>query len=200
MGLGYTLFVKPLVVLGLGLACLSALYALPEYWPDHTSASAAIDRDDIVTLGRYLARGLSTEERAQWRSYFRKAMGRTARVGVGDSTPPLGSAQESLLAYALRSCASRQSARLLVEAGADLSARDPGGWTLLGKAAGCDDAPLALAMLVRGADPSADEPDGGTVLWEPTNLGWRERPFETAIVTAMRERGATRPTREPTRR
>jgi hypothetical protein len=200
MGLGYTLFVKPLVVLGAVLAVLSGVYLLPEYWPDHASASDAIRRNDTVALGRYLARGLSPGERAQWRSYCRKVMGRTTRVGVGNSMPDLGAAQESLLSYALSRCDARESARLLVEAGADVTARDRGGWTLLGRAASCDDASLTSAMLARGADPNADEPDGGTVLWEPTNLGWTQRPIEAAIVAAMQAKGATRPTRPPARR
>ncbi len=200
MGLGYTLFGKPLVVLASALVTLSGLYLLPEYWPDHASATEAIRRNDTATLGRYLARGLSPDDRTQWRSYVRRTMGRTTSVGVGHSMPGLGAAKESLLSYALARCASPGSARLLVEAGASLSERDPGGWTLLGRAASCGDAPLTAAMLARGADPNVDEPDGGTVLWEPTNLGWRPRPFPDAAVAAMQARGGTRPSRAPVRR
>ena len=159
MGLGYTLFGKPLVVLASALVTLSGLYLLPEYWPDHAAATEAIRRNDTATLGRYLARGLSPDDRTQWRSYVRRTMGRTTSVGVG-----------------------------------------PGGWTLLGRAASCGDAPLTAAMLARGADPNVDEPDGGTVLWEPTNLGWRPRPFPDAAVAAMQARGGTRPSRAPVRR
>lgn len=200
MGLGYTLFVKPLVVTASVLAALSALYLLPEFWPDHASASAAIRRGDASALKVYLARGLSPEERAQWRSYARRTMGRTTSVGVGGSMPEIGAAIESLLSYALSRCQSPESARLLVEAGAAVSARDQGGWTLLGRAASCDDEGLVTAMLARGADATADEPDGGTVLWEPTRLGWHPRPFPAAIASALEARGAVRPSRPPARR
>jgi hypothetical protein len=198
MGLGYTLFGKPLVVFGLVVAGLSGIYLLPEYWPDHASASDAIRRSDAETLGRYLARGLDPEERAQWRSYLRRTMGRTTRVGVGNSMPELGAADESLLSYALTACATT-AARQLVEAGADVSVRDRGQWTLLGRAASCEDSILTSAMLARGADPNAEEPDGGTVLWEPTNLGWRRRPFDAAITQAIERAGGSRPARPPIR-
>jgi len=92
MGLGYTLFGKPLVVVGLVLAALSGLYLLPESWPDHASASDAILHNDSATLGRYLARGLS---RAQWRSFPRRTIGRTTGAGVGDSMPDLGCGRRS---------------------------------------------------------------------------------------------------------
>lgn len=200
MGLGYTLFGKPLLVAGSIMVALTALYLLPEYWPDHAAASEAIRRGDTVTVGRYLERGLSPDGRAQWRSYARRALGRTTTVGVGPSMPGLGSASQSLLSYALASCQAREAARLLVEAGADLSIRDPSGWTVLGLAAGCEDLRLTSAMLARGADPNADEPDGGTVLWEPTSQGWQRRPFPTAIVSTLDARGATRPTRPAVRR
>ncbi|MCC7031450.1 MAG: ankyrin repeat domain-containing protein [Acidobacteria bacterium] len=191
MGLGYTLFGKPLAVLAAALMALAGVYMLPEYWPDHASASEAIRANDIATLERYLARGLSPNDRAQWRSYLRRTMGRATTTGIGGSTPELGRARESLASYALQQCQSTQAARRLVEAGADVVGRDPGGWTLLGRAAGCEDVPLVSAILERGADPNADEPDGGTVLWEPTRLGWRQRPFPEAIVAALRAGGAT---------
>jgi ankyrin repeat protein len=113
--------------------------------------------------------------------------------------PDLGAADESLLSYALTTCMT-SAARQLVEAGADVSGRDRGQWTLLGRAAGCEDANLVSAMLSRGADPNADEPDGGSVLWEPTNLGWRARPVDAAITRALERAGATRPTRPPVRK
>ncbi|MCU0806042.1 MAG: hypothetical protein MUF79_13305 [Burkholderiales bacterium] len=200
MGLGYSLFGKPLLILAAVLAALSGLYLLPEHWPDHAAATEAIRHDDTATLARYLARGLPPEERAQWRSYFRRTMARTTSVGVGGTMPDVGPAKQSLLSYALSGCRARESARLLVAAGANVSGRDPGAWTLLGLAAGCEDAALVASMLARGADPNADEPDGGTVLWEPTNLGWRPRPFDAAIVSAMQARGAIRPARPPVRR
>lgn len=200
MGLTYALFIKPLLVAGLVLAALSGLYLLPEYWPDHAAASEAIRQGDTVRLEQYLARGLSPDERAQWRSYARRALGRTTTVGVGPSMPGLGRASQSLLSYALSGCQARASARLLVEAGADLTVRDPGGWTVLGLAAGCDDLPLTSEMLAREVDANADEPDGGTVLWEPTRRGWQRRPFPAPIVSALEQRGARQPTRPAVRR
>lgn len=199
MGLGYSLFVKPVLVVGLVLAGLSGVYLLPEYWPDHAAASEAILQNDSDKLARYLSRGLSPEERAQWRSYFRRTFGRASRVGVGNSLPDFGDANESLLSYALSTCKTFPALHL-VAAGADVSAHDPGLWTLLGLAAACGDADLVASMLERGANPNADEPDGGTVLWEPTNVGWRRRPFDEAIASALVKRGAVQPTRSPVRR
>lgn len=195
MGLGYTLFVKPVLVFALALAGLSGMYLLPEYWPDYAIAREAILGNDTIALQRYLARGLDPEERAQWRSWFRRSFGRTTTAGVGDSTPDLGAAGQSLLDYALSRCTTTQPAVLLVEAGADVTSRDFGGWTLLGRAAACDAVALTSAMLSRGADSNADEPDGGTVLWEPTNRGWQRRPFTPAIIEGLQRAGASRPTR-----
>lgn len=201
MGLGYTLFVKPFLVLLTVSTALVGLYLLPEYWPDHASARDAIRRNDTASLQRYLARGLSPDERAQWRSYPRRALGRATSAGVGgSSTPALAPASRSLLEEALTQCDALEAARVLVDAGADVAARDAGGWSLLGRAAGCADEALVTAMLTRGADPNADEPDGGTVLWEPTTTGWRQRPFDEAIVAAMVARQAARPSRAPARR
>jgi ankyrin repeat protein len=189
MGMGYTLFVKPLLALSAAVAVLAGVYLLPDYWPDHAAASDAILRNDTARLRTYLARGLAPEERAQWRSYLRRSLGRSSRVGV-EGTQPLGPAQQSLLYYALGTCASG-SALQLVEAGANVSARDQSGWTLLGRAAGCEDTTLVSAMLRLGANPSAEEPDGGTVSWEPTKLGWRPRPFGKAAAILERA-GAVR--------
>jgi len=199
MGLGYSLFVKPLLVVALAFTILLGLYLLPEYWPDHAAASEAILQNDSDKLALYLARGLAPEDRAQWRSYFRRTFGRATRVGVGDSLPDYTSANESLLSYALSTCTTFP-ARHLVAAGADASARNPGQWTLLGLAAACGDADLVASMLEHGANPNADEPDGGTVLWEPTNVGWRRRPFDEAIGSALVRRGAVQPTLSPVRR
>lgn len=172
MGLGYTLFVKPIVTLAVAVVGLLGVYLLPDYWPDHAIASDAIRSDDAEALRRYLARGLDPEERAQWRSYLRRTMGRTTSVGVGGSLPAIGAAEESLLSYALGTCKTGP-ARQLVQAGADTSGRGRDGFTLVGLAAGCGDAELVEAMLAAGASVTAEEPDGGTVLWEPTNVGWR---------------------------
>jgi hypothetical protein len=67
-----------------------------------------------------------------------------------DDMPSLGRADESLLDYALGKCAAA-SVILLVEAGADVRARDKWGWTLLGRASGCMQPTLASKMLKRGA-------------------------------------------------
>jgi hypothetical protein len=189
MGLG---FLKRLVKLGAVLSPFFAAYLVPEYWPDHAMASDAIVHHDTDRLRTLLARGLAPEDRSQWRSFLRRTLGRTTSVGVEDY-PDLGPADESLLDYALGKCAT-SSALLLVDAGAKVAVRDKWGWTLLGRAASCRNETLTSAMLRRGADASASEPDGGTVLWEPTNLGWRQRPFgDDAVTAALQHAGARRP-------
>lgn len=195
MGLGYTLFGKPVLTCVTALAALSAVYLVPEYWPDHAIARLAITRGDTAALRLYLARGLDPDDRSQWRSYLRRALGRTAPVGVSGSTPDLGRAEESLVSYSLGTCAG-DAALTLVEAGADVSSRDAGQWTSLGRAASCGLTQVASAMLARGADPMATEPDGGSVLWERTTLGWRRRRFDSALVALLERAGATSPEAE----
>jgi hypothetical protein len=199
MGLGYTLFGKPIGTLAAVFAALSGLYLLPEYWPDHAIAADAIRRDDGETLGRYLARGLDPDDRAQWRSYPRRTLGRATREGVGNDTPDLGGADEPLLAFAMGTCKTARAFQL-VDAGADVAVRDRSGSSALQRAASCGDQALVAALLAKGADPNAEEPDGGTVLWEPTNLGWKRRPFDERSIAALERAGAARPARAAIRR
>ena len=190
MGLGYTLFVKPVLTLVAALAVLAGVYQLPEYWPDHYMAAEAIRRDDIAALALYVSRGLDPNERSQWRSWPRRTIGRA--VPGGRSTPEMGAADEPLLSFALGSCA-LGPASLLIDAGADVAARGRDGATPLWHAAGCDNRVLVEALLARGADVNAQEPDGGTALWERTNLGWRRRPLDASVIRALELAGAARP-------
>lgn len=190
MGLGYTLFVKPVLTLVAALAVLSGVYLLPEYWPDHYMAAEAIRRDDSAALAVYLSRGLDPNDRTRWRSWPRRTMGRT--VQGGRSTPEMGAADEPLLSFALGTC-SVGAASLLIDAGAEAGARGRDGVTPLWHAAGCGNKVLVEALLARGADVNAPEPDGGTALWERTNLGWRRRPLEAPVIQALEQAGAARP-------
>lgn len=192
MGLGFTLFGKPLLTLGLTCAGLAGVYLLPEFWPDHAIAADAIRRDDVTALDRLLARGLDPDTRAQWRSFMRTLMGRVAREGAGDDQPELGAASAPLVVVAVDRCAGA-AARRLVEAGASLAARVPDGATLLERAAACGDTALVEALLSRGADPNAPSPDGGTVRWQPASQGWRQRPVTDPIGAALDRAGAVRP-------
>lgn len=189
MGLGYTLFGKPLLLLLLVLGLALGIQLLPEYWPDRYVVGEAIRHDDLAAVGRYIARGLDPNDRSQWRSWPRRTFGRTAG---GRSMPELGPADESLLSFATVHC-STEAARLLVNAGADVTSRGRDGATPLYHASMCHDTGLVAALLARGADPNAPEPDGGTALWERTNLGWRRRPHDAAIVDALERAGARRP-------
>jgi hypothetical protein len=190
VGLGYTLFVKPVLTLVLALVVLSGLYFLPEYWPDHYMAADAIRRDDSAALAVYLSRGLNPNERSQWRSWPRRTIGRTVRSGT--TSPEMGRADEPLLVVAVSSC-TVGPASLLVDAGADISARGRDGATPLWHAAACGNRALVEALLARGADVNAREPDGGTALWERTNLGWRHRPLDASVIRALELAGAARP-------
>ena len=113
--------------------------------------------------------------------------------------PDLGAADQSLLAFALGTCKTGRALQL-VHAGAGVATRDRGGSSALERAASCADPALVAALLAKGADPNADEPDGGTVLWEPTNLGWKRRPFDEASATALERAGAATPQRAAIRR
>ena len=55
-----------------------------------------------------------------------------------------------------------ECARLLVESGADVNARQSGGYTPLHEAAGSGDVELARLLLDAGADQSARKDDGQT--------------------------------------
>lgn len=191
MGLGYTLFVKPLLVLTLALGAVTGIYFLPEYWPDHRMARYAILNDDAAALRRYLERRLDPNDRAQWRSWPRATVGRASSWSVGGQ-PDLGPADESLLGVALRDCKGVMAA-MLVTAGADVNARGRDGGSVLWHAAACGHVAVVKAMLARGADVNARQPDGGTPLWERTNLGWRHRPLEAGAIRALEEAGALRP-------
>jgi hypothetical protein len=138
VGLGYTLFIKPVLTLAAALAVLLGLYLLPEYWPDHYIAAEAIRRDDTAALAVYLSRGLDPNERARWRSWPRRTVGRTVR---GTTSPEMGTADEPLLSFALGSCVVG-SASLLIDAGGDVGARGRDGATALWHAAGCGNRPL----------------------------------------------------------
>lgn len=199
MGLGYTLFVKPVLTLALALALLSGLYFLPEYFPDHVAGQDAIRRNDQVALARFLDRGLDPNDLAQWRSFPRSMMGRATSEGAGDDVPGLGPANEPLLTFALGLCRT-EAAQQLVNAGARIDARGRDRSSALFRAAGCGDHRLVQSLLAHGANPNGDEPDGGTPLWEPTNLGWRRRPFTGATVASLEQAGAARPARPPVRR
>jgi hypothetical protein len=199
MGLGYTLFGKPVLTLAAVLAALSGVYLLPEYWPDHALAAEAIRTGDDDRLARYLARGLDADDRSQWRSYLRRTLGRATREGVGSDTPALGPADEPLLVVALATCDTRAAAAL-VRAGASPRSVTRDGTSVLERAAGCDGADVVAMLLAAGADVNAASPDGGTVLWEPTNLGWRKRPYHARIGAALETAGATMPDRPPARR
>jgi len=199
MGLGYTLFGKPVLTLAAVLAVVSGVYLLPEYWPDHALGAEAIRAGDDDRLARYLARGLDPDDRSQWRSYLRRTIGRATREGAGSDTPALGSAGEPLLIVALATCDLRAAAAL-VRAGASPMAVTRDGTSALERAAGCDGADLVATLLAAGADANAASPDGGTVLWEPTTLGWRRRPFGEGITAALEAAGATAPAGPPVRR
>jgi len=199
MGLGYTLFGKPLVTLAAVLAVLSAVYLVPEYRPDHAIAAEAIRAGDDDRLARYLARGLHPDDRSQWRSYLRRTIGRATREGVGSDTPALGSAGEPLLVLALATC-DLDAAAALARAGASATAVSGDGTSALERAAGCDGADLVAMLLAAGADANAASPDGGTVLWEPTTQGWRRRPFSAGIAEALEAAGGTMPDRPAVRR
>lgn len=191
MGLGYTLFVKPILTLVLAVVALSGLYLLPEYWPDRYIAGEAIRQGDDRALMQLLARGLHPDERAQWRSFPRRLLGGARTWGVG-SSPDIGPAEESLTSFAVGLC-NTAAARHLVAAGADLHTRRPDGGTLLAQAAACGDAVLVTDMVARGASPNVREPDGGTALWEHSALGWRRRPLSSNVVEALERAGAAPP-------
>jgi hypothetical protein len=190
VGLGYTLFIKPVLTLAAAMAVLSGLHLLPEYWPDHYTAAEALRRDDLAGLALYLSRGLDPDERSQWRSWPKRTIGRTVRSGT--TSPDLGPADEPLLSFALGSCAVG-AASLLIDAGADVGARGRDGATPLWHAAGCGNRVLVEALLARGADVNAREPDGATALWERTNHGWRHRPLEAGVIRALELAGAAHP-------
>ncbi|HEX4932520.1 MAG TPA: hypothetical protein VFV33_05020, partial [Gemmatimonadaceae bacterium] len=182
MGLAYTLFVKPLLVLAVALALLAGVYLLPEYWPDHRVASDAMRRDDAAKLRLYLQRGLDPDDRSQWRSGTRRMLDRVSRAPIG--TSDYGDAPEPLLAEAVGKC-KVEFAEILMEAGADVNARAANGYSILSQAALCDRPALVQSMLRRGADARAAEPNGETVLWERGLQGWRRRPVNAEVVRML---------------
>lgn len=192
MGLAYTLFVKPIVVLAVVLALLAGVYLLPEYWPDHQIASDAMLRGDAAKLRLYLARGLDPDDLARWRSGARRMMERVSRPPIG--TSDFGNAREPLLAEAIGRC-NVEFAEILMAAGADVNARSANGYSVLSQAALCDQPSIVAAMLRRGADVRRDEPDGETVLWERGGQGWRRRPSDPEVIRLLEGAGAARPQR-----
>lgn len=192
MGLAYTLFVKPIVVLAAAIAVLTGIYLLPEYWPDHQIASDAMLRDDAGNLRVYLQRGLDPNDLARWRSGTRRMMGRVRRPAIG--TSDYRNAREPLLAEAIGKC-KLEFAELLMAAGADVNARSANGFSVLSQAALCDQPSIVQAMLRRGANVQPAEPDGETVLWERGGQGWRRRPSHPEVVRLLEEAGARRPER-----
>ncbi len=190
MGLGYTLFVKPVLVLAAAVAVVAGIWLLPEYWPDHQVASDAMLAGDTVAFRRYLERGLDPDERARWRTGTRRVLWRTARAPFRAND--YGSAPEPLLAVAIARCELR-FAHILVEAGANVNARTRYGRSVLAEAALCDDPAIVRAMLARGADAKAAEPNGETVLWEKGLQGWRLRPSNHDVIRLLEAAGARSP-------
>lgn len=192
MGMAYTLFVKPIVVLAAALALLTGIYLLPEYWPDHQIASDAMLRDDAGKLRVYLRRGLDPNDLARWRSGTRRMMGRVRRPPIG--TSDYGNAREPLLAEAIGTC-KLAFVELLMEAGADVNAKSANGYSVLSQAALCDQPSIVAAMLKRGADVRLSEPGGETVLWERGSQGWRRRPSHPEVIRLLEAAGAALPGR-----
>lgn len=191
MRLVFALFLKPILCLALALAVLAGIYLLPEYWPDHRAASDAILRDDEATLRLYVKRGLDPNELAQWRSAPRKMLSR-ARPARG--TSDFSQAREPLLVEAIDKCKAR-FAEILMDAGADVNARDQRGYSVLSLTALCDDPELVQSFLRRGANARTREPNGETVLWERGLQGWRLRPAHPEVIRLLKTAGAAPPPR-----
>lgn len=192
MGLTYTLFVKPVLVLLFALALLAGVWLLPEYWPDHQVASDAMLRDDQEQLRLYLSRGLDPNDVARWRSGTRRMLDRISPSARG--TSDYGNAREPLLAEAIGKC-KLDFAEILMDAGADVNARGQTGYSVLAQAALCDEPSIVRSMLARGADVRRPEPNGETVLWEKGSQGWRRRPTNPDVIRLLEDAGARLPTR-----
>jgi hypothetical protein len=192
MGLAYTLFVKPILVLAAALVVLAGVWLLPEYWPDHQVASDAMLRDDVARLRLYLRRGLDPDDLARWRSGTRRMLDRVSPAARG--TSDYGNAREPLLAEAIGKC-KLEFAGILMEAGANVNARAWNGYSVLSQAALCDQPSIVQAMLARGADVHAVEPNGETVLWERASQGWRRRPAHPEVIRLLEAAGARAPAR-----
>jgi ankyrin repeat protein len=77
-----------------------------------------------------------------------------------------------------------EASRLLLEAGADVNARQTGGYTPLHAAAQNGDRALVDLLLARGADLAATTDDGATP------LALAERAGRTEVAALLRARGA----------
>jgi hypothetical protein len=192
MGLAYTLFVKPILVLLLALVLLAGVWLLPEYWPDHQVASDAILRDNHEQLRLYLRRGLDPNDLSRWRSGTRRMLDRISPSARG--TSDYGDAREPLLAEAIGKC-KLDFAETLIKAGADVNARARNGYSVLAQAALCDEPSIVKSMLARGADVRRPEPNDETVMWEKGSQGWRRRPANPDVIRLLEEAGAQTPSR-----
>ncbi len=79
-----------------------------------------------------------------------------------------------------------EAARLLIEKGADINARDKGGSSVLALAAGSNNIELARLLIARGAEVNAADEGGGTALLYATASGDRS----AAMVKLLLEHGA----------
>ena len=73
---------------------------------------------------------------------------------------------------------------MLLTKGADVNARDEGGWTALKRAAGQGHTEIVEMLLAKGADVNAKDEDGGTALIEAAQKG------HTKIFSLLKQAGA----------
>jgi ankyrin repeat protein len=86
--------------------------------------------------------------------------------------------------HSAAACPARGIVAMLLDAGADVNARQHGGWTALHAAAMSGDLPLAERLLGRGADPGLANDDGKT----PLDLAVERQ--HAAVAEALRARAS----------
>ena len=162
----------------------------------HTALMWAVreDRPELVSL--LLARGASLEVKTRTgsRPAVRPPGAGGGSHGVGivrGGVPPQGEQPPAPGGMTALSFAAREgrleAARLLIDAGADVNAREANGISPLVMAITNRHTPVAALLLSRGADPNAADWWGRTPLWSAVdmrNLDLDSRTFENGVERA----------------
>jgi len=162
----------------------------------HTALMWAVRENHPELVSLLLARGASLELKTRTgdRPAVRPPGAGGGSHGVGivrGGVPPQGEQPPAPGGMTALSFAAREgrleAARLLIDAGADVNARESNGISLLVMAITNRHTPVAALLLARGADPNAADWWGRTPLWSAVdmrNLDVDSRTFENGVERA----------------